>query len=160
MHFEKFYIKHQCKPQIKDVEFRGIENAKLIPKIRDYIKNSERIIICPSNPIVSINTILSVSNMRKLLKNEKRKIYAISPIIEGKTVKGPADKLLRSLDLEVSSLGVAQFYKEIVGHLIIDEKDCKLKEKIESLGIKVYSFDTLMTNLNKKKKLAQFVINI
>ncbi len=160
MHFEEFYIKHQCKPQIKDVEFRGIKNAKLLPQIKDYIKNSERIIICPSNPIVSIDTILSVSNMRDLLKNEKGKIYAISPIIEGKTVKGPADKLLKSVNLEVSSLGVAHFYKEIIGHLIIDERDCELKEKIEALGINVHCFDTLMTNLNKKKKLAKFIMKL
>ncbi|TXT53525.1 MAG: 2-phospho-L-lactate transferase [Promethearchaeota archaeon] len=160
MHFEEFYIKYQSKPDILNVDLRGIEQSKLIQPIKKYMKTAERIIICPSNPIVSINTILSVENMKDLLQKEKQKIIAISPIIEGKTVKGPADKLLRSVNLEASSYGVAKFYKNIAGHIIIDERDCYLKEKIESLGIKVYCFDTLMKNIEKKKKLAQFTLEI
>ena len=124
------------------------------------IKKAKRIIICPSNPIVSIGTILQVPRMKEALVKEKHKIYAISPIIQGATVKGPADKLLRSLGFNVSCFGVAKFYQDILGHYIIDNKDCDLKSKIETLRIKTYCFDTLMTNLQKKKELAQFVINL
>ena len=160
MPFEEYYIKYQCQPKILGVEFRGIENANPIEKVLELIKKAKKIIICPSNPIVSIGTILQVSGIKEALIKEKNKIHAISPIIQGATVKGPADKLLGSLGFNVSSFGVAKYYQDILGHFIIDNKDCKLKSKIEKLGIITYCFDTLMTSPKKKKELAQFVVNI
>jgi len=90
----------------------------------------------------------------------KKKVFAISPIIEGTTIKGPADKLMRYLGLEVSCVGVAKYYQDFLGHFIIDNKDCYLKSKVDELDIKAYCFDTIMENLDKKKKLAQFIIDI
>ncbi len=158
MHFEEYFIKHKCEPQILDVEFKGIDKAKPVEGVLEYIEEAKKIIICPSNPIVSIGTILQVKGIRESLIKVKSKVYAISPIIEGKAVKGPADKLMRSLDLEVSSLGVAKYYKEFLGNFVIDNKDCRLKPKIEKLGIRTFCFDTLMINLEKKKELAKFLI--
>ena len=160
MHFEKYYIKYQCKPEILGVEFKGIKEAKPVKGVVEYINKAKRIIICPSNPIVSIDTILQVKGIKDNLLKVKEKVYAISPLIKGATVKGPADKLMKSLGLEVSCVGVANFYKDIIGHFIIDNKDCELKPEIEKLGIRTYCYDTLMTNLKKKIQLAQFVINL
>ncbi len=160
MHFEEYFIKHRFEPEILDVEFRGIEQAKPVDGILKFIKNSKRIIICPSNPIVSIGTILQIKNIKEALIKVKSKVFAISPIIAGSPVKGPADRLMRSIGLEVSCVGVAKYYKEFLGHFVIDSNDCNLKVKIKNLGIKVYCFDTLMTNLNKKIELAQFIINL
>jgi len=160
MHFEEYFIKHRCEPEVLDVEFKGIEEALPLKEALEYIQKASRIIICPSNPIVSIGTILQVKNIRKSLVKVKNKIYGISPIIEGATVKGPADKLMKCVGLEVSSVGVANYYKDFLGHFIIDNKDFKLKSRIEKLGIKVYCYDTLMTSLNKKKALAKFLINL
>ncbi|MFW9822767.1 MAG: 2-phospho-L-lactate transferase [Candidatus Thorarchaeota archaeon] len=160
MHFEEFFIKHRCEPEILGVKFNGIEKARPIKKTLEYIIKAKKIIICPSNPIVSIWTILQVNNIRKSLEKHKNKIYGVSPIIEGATVKGPADKLMESLGLEVSSVGVADFYKDFLGHFIIDKRDQDLKSRIENLGIKVYCYDTLMTNLDKKQALAQFLIKL
>jgi len=160
MHFEEYYIKYQCKPDVLDIEFKGIEKARLEEKVLEYIEKAKKIIISPSNPIVSINTILQVNGMKSALKKSKSKIIGISPIIQGTTVKGPADKLMKFMGLEVSCFGVAEYYKELLGHFIIDNTDCKLKSKIEELGIKTYCYDTLMTDLNKKKELAKFLINI
>lgn len=160
IHFEEYYIKHCCEPKILDIDFKGIEKAKPIENVLKYIEKAKKIIICPSNPIVSIGTILQVKGIRESLLKVKNKVYAISPIIEGTVIKGPADKLMRSLDLEVSCFGVAKYYCEILGNFIIDHKDCDLKAKIEELGIRTFCFDTLMINLDKKIKLAQFLINI
>ncbi len=160
MHFEKYYIKYQCKPEILGVEFKGIKEAKPVKGVLEYINKAKRIIICPSNPIVSIETILQVKGIKDSLSKVKKKVYAISPIIKGTTVKGPADKLMKSLGLEVSCVGVANFYKNIIGHFIIDNKDCKLKPEIEKLGIRTYCYDTLMTSIEKKIQLAQFIINL
>ncbi|MFX0104189.1 MAG: 2-phospho-L-lactate transferase [Candidatus Hodarchaeota archaeon] len=160
MHFEEFFIKYQCKPEILNVIFKGIENAVPIKGVIKYIEKAKRIIICPSNPIVSIGTILQVKGIKKALSKVKNKVFGISPIIEGVPVKGPADKLMRYAGLEVSCEDVAKYYKEFLGHFIIDNKDCHLKPKIEKLGIKTYCFDTLMINLRKKIELAQYIINL
>jgi len=160
MHFEEYYIKNRCKPEVLGVEFKGIKVAKPVKGVLEYINKAKRIIICPSNPIVSIDTILQVKGFKDNLLKVKKKVYAISPIIKGATIKGPADKLMKSLGLEVSCVGVANFYKDIIGHFIVDNQDCELKPEIEKLGIRTYCYDTLMTNLEKKIHLAQFVINL
>ncbi|MFX1569864.1 MAG: 2-phospho-L-lactate transferase [Promethearchaeota archaeon] len=160
MHFEEFFIKYQCKPEILKIEFNGIEKAEPVEGILQYIEEAKNIIICPSNPIVSIGTILRVKGIKKALSLVKEKVIAISPIIEGAPVKGPADKMMKSLGLEVSCVGVAKFYQDFLGHFIIDNRDSKLQPFIEELGIKSYLYDTIMVNLRKKIELAQFVINL
>lgn len=160
IHFEEYFIKHQCNPEVMGVEYRGIEAAKPVEGVCEYIKKAKRIILCPSNPIVSIGTILRVSGIKEALMKVKEKVYAISPIIKGATVKGPADKLMRSVGLEVSCVGVAEYYKEFLGNFIIDNEDCNLKSKIDNLGINTYCFDTLMTNMEKKEALARFVVDL
>ncbi len=160
MHFEEYFIKYQCEPKIIDVQFQGIKKARPVNNILDYIKKAKKVLICPSNPIVSIGTILGVEGIKESLKNVKQKVIAISPIIEGATVQGPADKLMKYFGIKVSCVGVAKYYREIIGHFIIDKKDCKLKSEIEKLDIHTYCFDTMMVTLEKKKELAQFVIDI
>lgn len=160
MHFEEYFIKYRCEPQILDVQFKGIENSKPVEGVLRFIENAKNIIICPSNPIVSIGTILQVPHIKNALKRVKRKVFAISPIIQSATVKGPADKMMQCFGLEISCVGVARFYQEILGHFIIDERDHQLKPKIEDLGIKTYCYDILMSNLEKKKNLANFLLNI
>jgi len=160
IHFEEYYIKYGCKPKILDVKLKGIRNAKPIDTTLKLIEKAKRIIICPSNPIVSIGTILRVKGIKKALDKVREKIYGISPIIAGKTVKGPADKLLEWANLDVSSFGVAKYYQSFLGNFIIDNEDKYLKSKIESLGINVFITDTLMSNLEKKKELARFTLNL
>ncbi|MBD3254472.1 MAG: 2-phospho-L-lactate transferase [Candidatus Lokiarchaeota archaeon] len=160
MHFEEYYIKYQCQPEIIDIEFKGIDESLISKDIIKYIKEANKIIICPSNPIVSIGTILKVKGMKEALKRVKNKSYAVSPIIQGQTVKGPADKLMRFKGLNVSCVGVAEFYREFIGHMVIDIKDRDLKPKIEDLGLKAYCFDTMMVNLEKKRELANFIIDL
>ncbi|MFX0006081.1 MAG: 2-phospho-L-lactate transferase [Promethearchaeota archaeon] len=160
MHFEEYFIKYRCNPEILNIEFKGIEKALPVINTIKYIKKAKKIIICPSNPIVSIGTILQVKEIKETLSKFKDKIFAISPIIEGTTVKGPADKMMKFYGLEVSCKGVAHFYKDFLGNMIIDNKDNELKQKIEKLGIKTYTYDTLMTNLKKKIDLADFILNL
>ncbi|MFW9936270.1 MAG: 2-phospho-L-lactate transferase [Candidatus Thorarchaeota archaeon] len=160
MHFEEYFIKYQCRPEILDIEYRGIENAKPIDGVLQFIKESKKIFICPSNPIVSIGTILNVPGIRSGLKRVRDKVFGISPIIQGSPLKGPADKLMRSLDLNVSCVGVAKYYEDFLGHFIIDNKDSRLKAEVEEIGIKSYCFDTIMSNENKKRELAKFIVNL
>jgi LPPG:FO 2-phospho-L-lactate transferase len=160
IHFEEYFIKYKSEIEVNDIIFNGIEEAKPIDGVLEKIKEAYKIIICPSNPIVSIGPILKIKGIKETLKKVKDKIIGVSPIIEGAPVKGPTDKLMKALNLEVSSFGVAKIYSEILGHFIIDIKDEKLKPQIESLGIKTYTFDTLMMNLRKKIDLAEFIIKL
>jgi LPPG:FO 2-phospho-L-lactate transferase len=160
MHFEEYFIRYNCSPRILDIKFKGIDKAKPVKGVLDYIKHAERVLICPSNPVVSIGTILTIPGIRKSLKDAKQKVIAISPIIEGATVKGPADKMMKHLGLEVSSVGVAYYYRDIISHFIIDNKDCALKPTIKEMNINTYCFDTLMVSKEKKKELANFTINL
>jgi LPPG:FO 2-phospho-L-lactate transferase len=160
IHFEEYYIKHECSPTIKNIIYQGIKNAKLPNMISQYLDKAKKVIICPSNPIVSIGTILNVPGFRDLLNKVKEKVYGISPIVQGSTIKGPADKLMASLDLDVSCVGVANYYQDVLGHFIIDLKDRSQKKEIEKLGIKVSCFDTIMDSMVKKKNLAQFLIDL
>ncbi|MFW9827147.1 MAG: 2-phospho-L-lactate transferase [Candidatus Thorarchaeota archaeon] len=160
MHFEEFFIKYHYNLEVLDIQFEGIEKSLPVNGVLNYIENAKKIIICPSNPIVSIGTILQVKGIKEALSKVKDRVFAISPIIQGAAVKGPADKLMRSIGLEVSALGVAKYYKEFLGNFIIDEKDKHLKAEIEKYGIKVFCYDTLMTNLEKKKDLAQFLLEL
>jgi len=160
MHFEEYFIRYNCSPRILDIKFKGIEKAKPVKGVLDYIKHAERVLICPSNPVVSIGTILTIPGIRKTLKDIKQKVIAISPIIEGATVKGPADKMMKYLGLEVSCVGVAHYYRDIIGHFIIDNKDCALKPTIKEIDINTYCFDTLMVSKEKKKELANFIVNL
>lgn len=159
--FEEYYIKEQCKPKVLDIKLKGIERASPVKGVLKLFDTAKKIIICPSNPIVSIGTILSVPGVKKGLNKVREKVFGISPIIEGATVKGPADKLMKWKGLEASCLGVAEYYQDLLDHFIIDIRDKEYKERIEEeLEINTYTFDTLMVNMTKKKELAQFVLDL
>jgi len=160
IHFEEYFIKNHCEPNVIKIDFKGIDKAKPVDGVLEYIKDAIRIIICPSNPIVSIGTILKVPKIRDALIGVKEKVFAITPIIAGASIKGPTDKFMKCLGLDVSCIEVAKYYQDFLGNFIIDNKDINLKPIIERLGIKTYSFDTLMTNLQKKVELAQFIIKL
>jgi LPPG:FO 2-phospho-L-lactate transferase len=160
MHFEEYYIKYRCEPTILDFFFDGIDKANPVKGVITELKEAEKIIISPSNPFVSIGTILGVQGIKDVLKQKRKNVYGISPIVEGKAIKGPADKLMQCLGYEVSCKTVAEIYREILANFIIDKRDSFLKPDIEQLGLNCYCFDTIMDNLEKKKALAEFVMNL
>ena len=108
------------------------------------------IIICPSNPIVSIGAILNVPRIRRALRTTGSKIVAISPIVRGKTIKGPADKLMKALGVEPTAVGVAQLYRDFLDTLILDKQDKPLAKKVEDLGIRAVVTNTIMRTIATK----------
>ena len=115
--------------------------------------------MCPSNPIVSIGAILAVAKVRPALRRTNARVVAVSPIIGGRTVKGPADKLMKSLGVEPSALGVAKCYRDFLDILIIDRVDRKLAPKIEKLGITPIVAQTLMKTMADKVRLAKLALS-
>ncbi|MEM3383121.1 MAG: 2-phospho-L-lactate transferase [Nitrososphaerales archaeon] len=167
MHFQEYLIKRKAQDKVLEVIFKNIENARPAPGVIDSIMKARGVIICPSNPIVSIGTILSIPGVRESLKETKAKIVGISPLIAGATVKGPADKLMNSLAAQlkikkedVSAYGVAKLYEDFLDVFIIDNLDANLGEKIERLGIKVFITNTIMKDLKEKMRLAKTALSI
>ena len=159
MHFQEYMVKFQTTPSVSAVEFKGARSAKPAPKILQSISEADGIIISPSNPIVSIGAVLAVNGIRSALRKTDARIVGISPIVGGKTVKGPADKLMKALHIECSAVGVAEVYRDFLDALIIDQIDRKLAPRIKSLGIKPVVAQTLMKNIRDKSRLARIALS-
>ncbi len=158
MHFEEYLVKRKARDKVEDVIFDGVEAAKPSPGIFEVIEQADTIIVAPSNPIVSIGPILAVPGIRQALIDAGAPRVAISPIIGGRTVKGPADKLMAAQGVEVSPRGVAELYRDFLDVLVIDLQDRMLKSSIEAMGIEVVVKQTMMTSLRRKKALALAVL--
>ena len=160
MHFQEYLVKRGAQDKVINVEFEGVEKAHPAPGVLDSILNSEGIIVCPSNPIVSIGTILSIRGVRDALRRTKSKVVARSPIVAGAPIKGPADKLMQGLGVEVSAYGVSELYKDFIDAFIIDNVDREEKQRIEALGLHVTVTNTIMKSLEDKVQLAQAALKL
>jgi LPPG:FO 2-phospho-L-lactate transferase len=158
MHFEEYFVRRQSKDEILSVEFVGADIAKPPPGVLDALLDAKTVVVCPSNPVVSIGTILAVDGLRDALKRTNARVVGVSPIIAGLPLKGPADKMLRSLGLEVSAFGVAKLYSDFLDAFVIDTKDAGLKGRIEQLGVNVKVTNTVMKSLEDKVALAKVVL--
>ncbi len=158
MHFEEYLIKRGAKDQVFGVKFAGAESAKPAVGVLEAILNAERVIICPSNPVVSIGAILAVKGIRDALKSTSARKVAVSPIVRGSPIKGPADKLMQGLGLEVSALSVAKLYSDFLDVFVIDVADAEEKRQIENLGLEVKLARIVMRSLEDKIRLAKDVL--
>jgi len=160
MHFQEYLIKKRMNPRVKEISIRGIERAKPAPGVIQAIEEASGVIICPSNPIISIGPILEVQGIRKALQRTRTKVVAISPLVEGAPLKGPADRLMRGLGLEVSSTQVAKLYCDVLDAIVIDERDALEVDSIMSIGIKPIVVDTIMSDDEKARSLGETVLRL
>jgi LPPG:FO 2-phospho-L-lactate transferase len=160
VHFEEYFVKRGGKDEVLGVKFLGADKAKPATGVLEAIMEAEKVIVCPSNPIVSIGTILAVNGVRDALRQTSAKKVAVSPIIAGAPVKGPADKLMQGLGLEVSAFSVAGLYSDFLNTFVLDAADYGEKGRIEKLGIAVKVTNTLMKSLEVKVELARTVLEI
>ena len=158
IHFQEYLIKRQARDKVFDIVFEGVEEAEPAPGVVESILKAETVVVCPSNPLVSIGTILSLKGVRDALKEKRAKVAAVSPIVGGSPVKGPADKLMKGLGLEVSAFAVARLYHDFLGGFVIDQADRWEKEKIERLGLHVVVTDSIMKSLEDKIRLARVTL--
>lgn len=154
LEFHDFLIKHQSEPEVLDIKFSNVSPSE---GITEAIKNSKAVIIGPSNPITSILPILSLEGVRDALKDTY--VIAVSPIIGSDSVSGPANKFMKALDIEVSSVGVALLYKDFLNTMIIDVQDEDKKVEVNQIINKVLLTNTIMNNLDAKKNLAKIIID-
>ena len=144
--FQEYFVKHRHDVPISSVRFNGSEEAQATPEVVDAIKDAEIIIIAPSNPLVSIAPIFSITEISDAVKARKKDVVAVSPIIAGAALKGPADRLLNELGHEASVKGVAKYYQDWISTLVIDTADFDSAKAIESLGVNCVVTETVMSD--------------
>jgi len=154
MHFQEYLVKRRAQPKVTGIRFENIESAKPAPGVAEAILHSDAVIICPSNPLISIGPILAVPGVRDLLKQTAATVAAISPVVGGASLKGPTDRMLADLGMQVSAAQVARLYSDIADVFILDIQDEHAKPEIESLGLKVQVTNTVMSGIAEKIRLA------
>ncbi len=159
LHFEEYMVKRRCSDEVQDVVFVGASEARPAPGVLDALKDAEAILLAPSNPIVSIGSILAVPGVHDILHEASGMVVAVSPIVGGAPIKGPADKLMSGLGMEVSAVGVARCYRDFLDVMLIDEQDAALLERVEDLGIPAIATNTIMRDAASKAALARKVLD-
>ena len=157
--FQQYFVRRRCEPAVKRFRFAGAETAEPAPAVRLlFDKEVEAVIVCPSNPFVSIAPLLAIGALREWLERRRFPIVAVSPIVGGDAVKGPAAKMMRELGLAVSASAVAHHYGDLVDGWIVDSRDAADARAIEAEGKAVRVCDTLMTDTRKSAALAEAAV--
>ena len=160
LHFQEYLVKRRTEPVVRGIRFDGVENARPAPGALQTISDADRIVICPSNPLISIGPILAVPGVREALRARKKDVIAVCPFVGGKSLKGPSDKMLEQLGYRASAKGVAKLYADFTGTFVIDPLDKSQAEAISKLGVKVVVLPTVMKTRAQKRKLAGAILSL
>jgi LPPG:FO 2-phospho-L-lactate transferase len=156
--FQDYFVRRGHRDLVLGVRFDGIERASVPQTVRDAVARADAIIFCPSNPLVSIGPILDLPAMRDLLRGRDVPRVAVSPIVGGRALKGPADTMLGGMGHESSALGVARLYGDVLTGLVIDERDAHFADPIRALGLDVLVVNTVMQTVEDRQRLAEMVL--
>ena len=156
--FQEYFVHRRCEPKVCGFRFEGVDVASPAPGVIPAIRDADLIVICPSNPWVSIDPILALPGIRSEFNS--RPVVAVSPIIGGKAVKGPVVKMYAELGIEPSALAVAIHYQDIIDGFVFDIRDKNLMSEIKSRNISILNVDTLMNSPAQQKRLAQDIVNL
>ena len=159
--FQDYFVRDQCQPRVRGFRFAGSRNAQPAPALARIMRSRKvrAVVICPSNPYVSVAPILSVPAIRAWLRQRDFPVVAVSPIVGGAALKGPAAKMMRELGGEATALGVVRHYGGLVDGWVIDKQDAKLRRAIEQEGKAVAVTDTVMSDRGKSVQLAKRVVS-
>ncbi len=160
LHFEEYLARDRAPDTVTGVDLSAAEHATPGPGVLDALRDAGTILLCPSNPVVSIGPILAVRGVRDAVVKSAAPTVAVSPIVGGAPVKGPADRLLRGLGHEVSARGVARWYSGLIDGLVIDERDAALQAEIEAMGLPTRMLDTLMKTPEISASVARAALSL
>jgi LPPG:FO 2-phospho-L-lactate transferase len=156
---QEWFVHERAEPPVTSVRFAGAETAAPAPGVIEVIEAAETILVCPSNPVISIGPILAVPGILEALVRRRDRVVGVSPIIAGRPVKGPADRLMAGLGLDVSCVGVARAYAEFCSTLVIDAGDAHRAPEVEATGVHAVVADTLMTDARVAAALARHTLD-
>ena len=151
--FQEYFVHRRCEPRVRGFRFEGVDSAEPAPGMREAIHSADAVVICPSNPWVSIDPILQI------IQKIEKPVFAVSPIIGGQTVKGPAAKMYRELGIEPSAFAVVNHYRGLLKGFVLDKIDEQLIESVKGLNIQTHVTYTLMKSHEDRKQLAIEVTN-
>jgi LPPG:FO 2-phospho-L-lactate transferase len=160
LHFQEYLVKHRAEPVVRGIRFEGIHSTHPAPGVLENIVDADRIIVCPSNPLISIGPILAVPGIRHQLRARRDSVIAVCPIVGGKSLKGPSDKMLSQTGHEPTAKGVAKLYADFTGTFVIDKADKKSADEIRALGMKVVVLPTVMKSTAQKRNLARALLQL
>jgi LPPG:FO 2-phospho-L-lactate transferase len=160
LHFQEYLVQKRAEPVVRGISFEGIEEARPAPGVVESIERARGIILCPSNPLISIGPILAVHRVREALRRRRDSAVAVCPIVGGKSLKGPSDKMLVQLGFDASCYGVARIYQDICATFVIDSSDAAERSRIEGLGMRVVIHPTVMRTIEDKICLAKNVLRL
>lgn len=160
LHFQEYLVKRRAQPVVHGIRFSGEEAARPAPGVLEAISDAARIVICPSNPLISIGPILAIPGVRGQLRARKDDVIAVCPIVGGKSLKGPSDKMLVEQGHAAAALGVAKLYADFTGTFVIDPVDDAQAAAIGALGMKVAIVPTVMKTRAQKRKLAEALLKL
>jgi LPPG:FO 2-phospho-L-lactate transferase len=158
MEFQTYFVKRRARDRVTGIRFEGASEAAPAPGLLEAIASAEAVILCPSNPFISIGPILAVPGIRAALQSRRDKVAAISPIVGGQALKGPAAKMMKSMRLRSSAAEVAKLYADFCGTFVLDEVDGRLASQVAALDMRPVVTGTVMRGLREKKSLARVVI--
>lgn len=156
--FQEYFVKRGTEDEVRAVRFEGAESARPAPGVVEALHDADLVVVAPSNPVVSIGPLLAVPGVRETLCARERPVVGVSPIIGGRTVKGPADRMMAALGMAPSAAGVARAYADFLDVLIIDEEDAALAADVDATGVRAVVAPTLMSGLAEKRALAERVL--
>jgi LPPG:FO 2-phospho-L-lactate transferase len=160
LQFQEYFVRRRAEPEVREVVFDGIETAWPTPAVLDALRSAEAVLIAPSNPFVSIGPILALPSVRETLRGRRGSVVAVSPIVGGEALKGPAAKMMRALGYENSAVTIAALYRDIAGTLVVDNVDAALAPAIEALGVRAVVTDTIMRGIYEKAALARVALTV
>ena len=151
---QEWFVRERAAPAVRAVRFHGVERARAAPGVIEALAAADTIVICPSNPVISIGPILAVPGVREALAARRDRVVAVSPIVGGRPVKGPADRLMGPLGMEVSCVGVAAAYAQVCRTVVVDHADADAVPRLARLGVEAVVTDTLMVDARVAAALA------
>lgn len=158
LEFQDYFVRRRAEPEVLGVRFEGAEAARPAPGVLEAILGAEVVILAPSNPVISLGPILAVEGIRGALRSTRAKVAGISPIVGGRALKGPADRMLKSLGHEASAAGVARLFADFLDVWVIDRADAGLCPEVEGLGIRPVVAETVIPDPDRAAELARIVL--
>ncbi len=156
--FQDYFVRGRATATVTGLRFPGAAEARPAPGVIEAIEEADAVIVAPSNPFVSVDPLLAVPGVRDAIEGSRAVRVAVSPIVGGEAVKGPAAAIMRSLGHEVSALGVARLYAGLVDAVVLDEVDAPLADAVEALSLRAVVCDTMMTSTERREALARRVV--
>ncbi len=157
--FQEYFVRLRHEVPVARVRFEGSEAARPGPGVLESLDEAETIVVCPSNPVVSIDPLLAVAGVSDGVERRRDRVVGVSPIIAGAALKGPADRLLREMGFESSVVGVARWYASWVGTLLVDEADAGLADAVEAEGVRCIVAPTVMSSVDRAAEVARAVLD-